>query len=350
MRPCLSSVATTVALMSIGGALVYAQGGEPPATSGAARAGAGTKSAVQTGASIRKTPDGQPDIQGVWQGGSSFTPKGFDRPAVRPGRPDDPNCQNGAPGGGANTECAAYVQIFSGYVNGKPNYGAEESSDVNPTGRPRGFVDLPDSILPFSAEGKARHRDIQNNFFEPPSLAYLDSAVRCLPQGLPRGGPGFYQFLQTPGQVVLLQEFNHVSRVIPINGQAHLRPSIRLYNGDPMGRWEGNTLVVETTNFIGGGWFDLIGTPFTDALRMTEQFKIVDANTLDYVVTINDLKMWTRPWSYRGSFVRVKAGSNVESAELMENACAEGGGMQIEHSLERPNRPLPPRVSNVSPR
>jgi hypothetical protein len=172
------------------------------------------------------------------------------------------------------------VQIFTGYVNGKANFGSEPSED-NPTGRARGFIDVPNGKLPWTPEGVAKRQDILDHFYDPPSLQYLDSAVRCMPQGLPRGGPGYYQFLQIPGSVVLLQEFNHVSRIVPVDGRPHLGSDIRRFIGDSVGHWEGTTLVVDTTNFIGGGWYDLVGTPWTDALHMIERFKIVDANTID---------------------------------------------------------------------
>jgi hypothetical protein len=148
---------------------------------------------------------------------------------------------------------------------------------------------------------------------------------------------------------VLLQEFNHVSRIISVDGRPHLGRDIRRFNGDSVGHWEGTTLVIDTTNFVGGGWHDIIGTPWTDALHMIERFTLVDANTIDYVVTVDDPKLFTKPWSFGGSFSRVAKVRGLQTTELMENACAEGG-TQLEHSLERPNRPLPPQVSNMLPR
>ena len=158
--------------------------------------------------------------------------------------------------------------------------------------------------------------------------------------GVPRGGPGGIQILQIPGHVVLFLEYDHVSRVIPVDGRPHIRPDIRLFMGDSVGRWEGTTLVVDTTNFTGRTWYDMVGTIQSDALHTTERFTPVDANTIEYVVTVDDPKLFTRPWTFAGGFTRAQQ-DGMQTTELYEYACAEGL-KALEQSMERPGKTLPP--------
>jgi hypothetical protein len=111
----------------------------------------------------------------------------------------------------------------------------------------------------------------------------------------------------------------HEARVIPLDGRPHVRSGIRTYMGDSRGRWEGNTLVVETTNFnnqtgAGGGFF-------SDVARLTERFTRVAADELSYEITINDPKTWTKPWTIRMPY---KLDSNYN---IYEYACHEGNYM-----------------------
>ncbi|HEY3827449.1 MAG TPA: hypothetical protein VGL82_23010 [Bryobacteraceae bacterium] len=124
------------------------------------------------------------------------------------------------------------------------------------------------------------------------------------------------QILQTPGQVVLRNEMIHETRIIPVNGRPHLPSDIRSWLGDSRGHWEGNTLVVETTNFLDK---TVVGqTPASESLRLTERFTRVSADTLNYSVTVDDPKTWTRPWTI--SFPLKSEPDYV----LYEYACHEG--------------------------
>jgi len=117
----------------------------------------------------------------------------------------------------------------------------------------------------------------------------------------------------------------HEARLIPIDGRPHLDPSVRLWTGDPRGRWEGRTLVVETTNFNDKGWIAtnaasarIRGVPHSDALRLVERFTRVDADTIDYQVTVDDSKIFTRPWTVTIPLTR------DDSYQIFEYACHEG--------------------------
>jgi len=125
--------------------------------------------------------------------------------------------------------------------------------------------------------------------------------IRCISRGVPGSiFPVIYgngqQIVQGQGFVTILQEMVHEARVIPMGGRPHASPNIRSYMGDPRGHWEGNTLVVETTNFLGnrtgivgnGG-----GTPTSDAMKLTERFTRTSPNEMRYEITIDDPKTYT---------------------------------------------------------
>lgn len=143
-----------------------------------------------------------------------------------------------------------------------------------------------------------------------PSFAYagpedLRPYDRCISRGvLGSSFPNIYNsamwILQTPGQVVIQHEMIHETRVIPLDGRPHVAAGIRQWMGDSRGRWDGNLLVVETTNFNGrtGSYGrNGNGNPTSEALRLLERFWLSDAGTLQYEVRIEDAQTWTRPWT-----------------------------------------------------
>jgi len=147
----------------------------------------------------------------------------------------------------------------------------------------------------------------------------LSLADRCVVRGtavppmLPAGYNNNYQILQTPEHVVILVEMIHDARIIPLDARPHLSPRIRQWLGDSRGRWEGNTLVVETTNFTDKTNFRGSGRN----MRVVERFTRVDDRTLLYQFTVDDPQTFTRPWS---------AEIPMKKAEgpLFEYACHEG--------------------------
>jgi hypothetical protein len=128
-----------------------------------------------------------------------------------------------------------------------------------------------------------------------------------------------YHILQRPDSFVLLYEYNHVTRVIYTDGRPHLGPNIRLFMGDSVGRWEGDTLVVDTTNYNDKTSLARTVPYHSEALHTTERFTRVDPNLIDYQITIEDPNLFTRPIRIAGAFVAA-----VPGTELMEFACAEG--------------------------
>jgi hypothetical protein len=249
-----------------------------------------------------RTPDGQPDLEGVWV---NFDSTPFEAP-VGPSAPP-------AAAGGARI--------------GPPAHWAEHDS---PMREPRQslVVDPPDGRVPVMKWAEDR-RDYD--------LAHIPDApqhetpwVRCITRGFPAGmfPAGYnnaYRIFQIPGYVVIAFEMIHETRIIPIDGRAPLGEGIRHWNGEPRGRWEGNTLVVETTNYNSKGSVAssaatgrMRGIPQTEAMRVVERFTRVDADTIDYVVTIEDPNVYTQPWTVAVPLNR------DENYRIYEYSCHEG--------------------------
>jgi hypothetical protein len=133
--------------------------------------------------------------------------------------------------------------------------------------------------------------------------------------------PGFYNhnyhILQAPGYVAIVVEMIHDARIIPLDGRAHLNDSVRQWLGDSRGRWERNTLVVETTNFNDKVFERGAGTGYGGNVRLTERFTRVDANTIDYQFTVDDATTFTKPWTVATPMTKIEG-------PIYEYACHEG--------------------------
>ncbi len=155
----------------------------------------------------------------------------------------------------------------------------------------------------------------------------FDSYSRCITRGTVSSMlPTLYNFgnqiMQGPGYVVIRNEMIHETRVVPTDGRPHAGKGVTSYLGDSVGHWEGNTLVVETTNFndrTGAG-----GAYFTDAAVLTERFTRTGPEDLSYDVTINDPKTWTAPWTIHMPYHLDK------SYVIYEYACHEGNYMMVD--------------------
>ena len=124
-----------------------------------------------------------------------------------------------------------------------------------------------------------------------------------------------YQIVQTPGYVMILVEMIHDVRIIPLDGRPQLPASVRQWTGSYRGRWEGDTLVVETTNFREEGIFRN-ANPAT--LKLTERFTRIAPDKVKWSVTIDDSATWTRPWTYSMPLTK------DETQPVLEYACHEG--------------------------
>jgi hypothetical protein len=248
-----------------------------------------------------RTPDGQPDIEGIWV---NFDSTPFEAPGPRPATPAAPQ---------ANVGPAAEFAVHD-----------------SPTSKPRRsmVVDPPDGRVPVMkwAEDK-RDYDLAHI---PDAPEHETPWVRCITRGhpagmFPAGYNNAYQFIQIPGHVVMVFEMIHETRIIPIDGRPPLGAGIRQWNGEPRGRWEGNTLVVESTNYNSKGSIAtsaatgrMRGIPQSEAMRVVERFTRTDANTIQYSVTVDDPKVYTRPWTVALPLNR------DDNYQLLEYSCHEG--------------------------
>ena len=131
----------------------------------------------------------------------------------------------------------------------------------------------------------------------------------------------YLEYVRAGGSVLVLDRDRPVARVIPLDRRPHPPSALRSYMGDPRGRWEGDTLVVETTNFNGktGSYGrNGNGNPTSESLRLVERFTPVDANTLQYHVTVHDPQTWVSDWSVAFPMTR------DDSYAMYEYACHEG--------------------------
>jgi hypothetical protein len=187
------------------------------------------------------------------------------------------------------------------------------------------IVDPADGKIPYQPWARAKRTEVFENHTNITRWEYVDPHTRCFLSGVPRVFyQGTFQILQPPGYVVILQEFNHGSRIIALDGRPHVGSNIKLWMGDSRGRWEGNTLVVDVTNNNDKTWFDLVGDFHSDALRISERYTLVDPDTIKYEATFDDPKVYTRSFKMALSFGRNVRGEQARSYELIEEACYEG--------------------------
>ena len=221
----------------------------------------GTVSAA--GQAARSNPsrlsDGQPDIQGHWISDAVGAAH-----SVEDGRDPD----------------ADVIQGRAGEAN------------------PVVIVAPPDNLIPYTAAFATRRQQLLRDIFTPVRPEHVDPHVRALLDGVPRNGyvPGGMQILQVPGAVMILYESNHAWRFIPLDGRPHAPQSLKLYMGDSRGRWEGNTLVVDVTNFNEDTWLDSHGSIHSDALHVVERWTLVGPTRIEYEATLEDPKAFSRPW------------------------------------------------------
>jgi len=179
-------------------------------------------------------------------------------------------------------------------------------------------IDPPNGLVPpVTLEARARFykiRAVRQRPAQGPEDRLLSE--RCISAGVPRfegGNNSYTQIFQASEYVVILMEMIHDARIIPMDGRSHLSENIRQWHGDPRGRWEGDTLVVDTTNYSPQSGF--VGS--TESLHLVERFTRVSPDTLRYEVTLDDAATWIRPWT---AMIPLKRTDDV----IFEYACHEG--------------------------
>jgi hypothetical protein len=216
--------------------------------------------------------------------------------------------------GGTSASSAAPAGVdLNGFYqadHGGANWGFEPHKEVFTAGGRGVLVDPPKMpYQPWATEEKAT-RNL-------PERGYDDPTAHCFVGGVPRAiyVPSPFHIVQTPAYVVILHE-RMAWRIIPLDGRAHLPDTMRLWMGDSVGRWEGRTLVVETTNLNGKTWLNEVGDVLSYAATVVERFTPVDAKTMRYEATVDDPLVYTRPWTFAMPLRR-------EPGELLEVACLE---------------------------
>jgi hypothetical protein len=244
---------------------VAAQRGGGP---GGGRGGRGGGAAADT-TPIRRMPDGKPDLTGFYQ----------------------------ADAGGSN-------------------YGLENKPGDGLIPASRGVVvDPADGRLPYQPWARA-----ERNERILPHRGYDDPTAHCFVAGVPRSiyTPSPFQIVQTPTHILLLFERMNW-RQIPLDGRAHIADNIRLWNGDSVGRWEGDTLVVDTRNLNGKTWLNEVGDVLSHDAKIVERFIPLSGNRITYRATVTDTIAYTRPWT-------IEMPLNRRDDELLEAACHEDNG------------------------
>jgi hypothetical protein len=247
-----------------------------------------------------RTSDGQPDIQGIW--------------SLQRGTPPFPqSIEEGA-------EPRQTVLASNEFLRGSA------------------IVDPPDGKVPYQPWAAAKKKARFDRIYDPDPAGRDPVSTRCVLAGLPRMQyqTGF-RILQVPGHVVILFEFQHAYRVIPLDGRPHPPANVKLWMGDSRGRWEGNTLRVEVTNHHDTPWLDWAGNFHSDALRMVERWTFVGAGRINYEATMEDPKVYTRPWKIALTYVR----NEQEDYEQQEDSCYEGTAADAGRYAPGHNAPAP---------
>jgi len=285
---------------------------------------------------IPRTPDGHPDLQGNWLNNMA-TP--FERPKELEGRTsltDEEVAELNRrairifanPKSDAATTDAYFLSAWRNievYKSGGATDSAERVTEMVIDNRTSLITDPPDGKLPaMTAAGQQRRaaygRSRSMGGVPPAGPDQVAPSDRCITYGVPRvngvysaGLHGYYQIVQTRDQLVLFSENVHEARIISLDGSPHLTASVRDWSGDSRGRWEGDTLVVDTTNFRP----QLHPLGISEKFHLIERFTRVAQDEIRYEMTFDDPETWVKPWT---AVLRLKHTDD----RLFETACHEG--------------------------
>ena len=347
-------LAGLVAVALVAGSLVVVSLG--------AQSAARRRPAAPPAGRCRAPPDGHPDLQGVW-GNNSVTP--MTRPAAVEGQGvADRRRSRGAEADGRQVRRSGrrrdlrqlrsadarrqgqgqFAQVsydpthrqLQPVLDGRSRVGQPHVAHHRSAGRPVSAADA-------RGRGAARGRAHAGRATRGPADGPEDRPLseRCISYGAPRTGANYnsyVQIIQSPQTTVLLQEMIHDARIVPMTPRPHLPPHIRQLHGDPRGRWDGDTLVVETTNYING----FQGS--TPDVKLTERYTRVSPDFINWEITVDDPKTWTRPYTF---MIRLKK----TDALIYEYACHEGNysmeGILAGARARRPRRPAGPERTDA---
>ena len=241
-----------------------------------------------------RTPDGQPDIQGYWVARGTTPGRIFPTYTLEGGH------------------------LFDKRHTSKA--GVEIEQVANAMASRSVIVDPPSGKDPYQPWALAKRQEHFEAHLNPTKPEHIDGRARCYLPGAPRMTySGAAQIVQNPGYVVFLIDYAHTPRIVPLDGRPHLSDKIRLWQGDARGRWEGNTLVVETIN-TNAKWLDIVGDFHSNAVRVVERFTVAGPDTIQDEATVDDPTVYTTPWKIGLTLRR----NDEPGFELWEEACVEG--------------------------
>ncbi len=197
------------------------------------------------------------------------------------------------------------------------------------------IVEPADGKIPYQAWAQKPRREGEVKWMSPTALCVPVGAVRWSYSPVSVTG---HRIIQQPREIILSMERLHTYRIIPFDNSRRLASNIKLWQGESRGRWEGDTLVIETTNLTDKVWFDHIGTFMSDAITMEERLSYVDDNTLLYVATYTDPKVFTQPWKIAKPLLRAPA-KGMDALDL-EDTTVEGCDETVEHLFGAGQRPF----------
>ena len=278
---------------------------------------------------VPRTPDGQPDLQGLWTN-DTITP--MERPASLQGRAflsEDEIAAMEQNLAERRTLADDNIEVtVGGNVGGYNQVWLDSGDTVLSTGQTSLIVDPPNGRAPLRESAAA----VRDYYFAHVEDDYIYSTVwdRCLTRGvpgsmLPAGYNNAYRFIQTPDTFTIVHEMIHDVRVIHLNKDEHIDDKVKLYMGDSVAKWEGDTLVVETANYNDRGMIAsssagarLKGVPVTEDLHVVERFTRVSDNTVMWSATITDPEIYTQPFTISMPLTR------DDEYVMYEYACHEG--------------------------
>jgi hypothetical protein len=280
-------------------------------------AGQGAKAWV-----VPRAPDGHPDLQGTWNT-STLTPlerpaEFVDKPFLTEQEAKDYEARLVRENNRDRRDGTAEADVGRAYNE----FWYDRGSHIVQSRRTSLIIDPPDGKIPaLTPEAQKRQAALADYRKQHPGDGPEDFSLanRCLlwatagPPMLPGAYNNNYRIVQSQGNVTILVEMIHDARIIPTDGKPHLPSNVRQWLGDSRGHWEGDTLVVETTNFTAKTSF----RGASENMHLVERFKRVDANTILYEFTVSDPSSFTKPWT--GQIPMKKTPD-----PLLEYACHEG--------------------------
>jgi hypothetical protein len=270
-----------------------------------------------------RTPDGQPDLQGFWTN-TTYTPLQRPKEVTKELYTREEALEilkTAATLESEQTEPGTIPDVHYDFTQ----FGLDRNQGGLALNLRTSLIFDPANgqLPPMTEEGQKRNAaraEARKRMGGPTDAAQNQSlSVRCIlmdragPPMLPGAYNNNYQIIQGPGYVMILVEMIHEPRIIPLDGRPHLPPHVRSLTGNSIGRWEGETLVVETTNFTDKTAFQ--GS--SENMRLTERFTRVAEDRIDYKFTIDDPATWTRPWS-------AELPMQKTIGPIFEHACHEG--------------------------